>query len=47
MIINSSLRSALEQDSKLSSHPIEMECNDANMIHEIFDALSYEKACCS
>ncbi|TBU29067.1 peptidase family M1-domain-containing protein [Dichomitus squalens] len=31
-------------DAKLSSHPIEVECPDANMINQIFDSLSYAKA---
>ena len=35
---------ALDLDAKLSSHPIEVECPDANQINQIFDALSYSKA---
>ncbi|CDO74266.1 hypothetical protein BN946_scf184643.g6 [Trametes cinnabarina] len=31
-------------DAKLSSHPIEVECPDANKIIQIFDNLSYSKA---
>ncbi|KAJ2930053.1 hypothetical protein H1R20_g7024, partial [Candolleomyces eurysporus] len=31
-------------DAKLSSHPIEVDCPDANHINQIFDALSYSKA---
>ncbi|KAI0695406.1 peptidase family M1-domain-containing protein [Cerioporus squamosus] len=31
-------------DAKLSSHPVEVECPDANMINQIFDSLSYAKA---
>lgn len=31
-------------DAKLSSHPIEVECPDANRIGQIFDSLSYSKA---
>ncbi|KAI0806986.1 peptidase family M1-domain-containing protein [Fomes fomentarius] len=31
-------------DAKLSSHPIEVDCPDANMINQIFDHLSYAKA---
>ncbi|KAJ7489904.1 leucyl aminopeptidase, partial [Mycena galericulata] len=38
------LQSALALDAKLSSHPIEVECPDANHINQIFDALSYSKA---
>ena len=42
--ISDSLTSALALDAKLSSHPIEVACPDANMINQIFDALSYNKA---
>ncbi|KAJ3554813.1 hypothetical protein NM688_g2912 [Phlebia brevispora] len=42
--IADALASALSSDAKLSSHPIEVECPDANMINQIFDALSYSKA---
>ncbi|KAG5639615.1 hypothetical protein H0H81_010817 [Sphagnurus paluster] len=38
------LNKALSLDSKLSSHPIEVECPDANHINQIFDSLSYSKA---
>lgn len=38
------LNSALALDAKLSSHPIEVDCPDANHINQIFDALSYSKA---
>ncbi|KAI0340189.1 leucyl aminopeptidase [Trametopsis cervina] len=38
------LTKALSLDAKLSSHAIEVECPDANMINQIFDALSYSKA---
>ncbi|KAJ3551896.1 hypothetical protein NM688_g4446 [Phlebia brevispora] len=38
------LASAMSSDAKLSSHPIEVECPDVNMINQIFDALSYSKA---
>ncbi|KAI0674766.1 hypothetical protein C8Q78DRAFT_498501 [Trametes maxima] len=31
-------------DARLSSHPIEVECPDANKIIQIFDSLSYSKA---
>ncbi|KAI0713398.1 peptidase family M1-domain-containing protein [Earliella scabrosa] len=31
-------------DAKLSSHPIEVDCPDANMVNQIFDHLSYAKA---
>lgn len=34
---------ALELDAKRSSHPIEVDCPDANKINEIFDAISYSK----
>ncbi|KAL1709873.1 hypothetical protein EV121DRAFT_252475 [Schizophyllum commune] len=42
--INQHLSRALDLDAKLSSHPIEVECPDANRINQIFDALSYSKA---
>ncbi|KAJ7102847.1 leucyl aminopeptidase [Mycena epipterygia] len=35
---------ALVLDAKRSSHPIEVECPDANFINQIFDGLSYSKA---
>ncbi|KJA14359.1 hypothetical protein HYPSUDRAFT_80850 [Hypholoma sublateritium FD-334 SS-4] len=35
---------ALNLDAKLSSHPVEVECPDANRINEMFDDLSYSKA---
>ncbi|THH28050.1 hypothetical protein EUX98_g6135 [Antrodiella citrinella] len=38
------LNKALSLDAKLSSHPIEVDCPDANMINQIFDPLSYAKA---
>ncbi|KAJ7632427.1 leucyl aminopeptidase [Roridomyces roridus] len=41
--ISDHLQSALALDAKLSSHPIEVECPDANHINQIFDALSYSK----
>lgn len=42
--ISSHLNKALSLDAKLSSHPIEVECPDANHINQIFDSLSYSKA---
>ncbi|EMD34526.1 hypothetical protein CERSUDRAFT_86618 [Gelatoporia subvermispora B] len=42
--ITSQLARAWSLDAKLSSHPVEVECPDANMINQIFDALSYSKA---
>ncbi|KAE9406413.1 hypothetical protein BT96DRAFT_963515 [Gymnopus androsaceus JB14] len=42
--ITAHLHSALALDSKLSSHPIEVPCPDAESIGPIFDALSYSKA---
>ncbi|KAJ7063121.1 leucyl aminopeptidase [Mycena amicta] len=42
--ISDHLQSALSLDAKLSSHPIEVECPDANHINQIFDSLSYSKA---
>jgi aminopeptidase 2 len=42
--ITEHLNDALRLDAKLSSHPIEVDCPDANKIDQIFDALSYSKA---
>ncbi|KAH7889759.1 peptidase family M1-domain-containing protein [Phlebopus sp. FC_14] len=42
--ISEHLNDALDLDAKLSSHPIEVECPDANQINQIFDSLSYAKA---
>ncbi|KAI6109137.1 hypothetical protein EDD16DRAFT_1615680 [Pisolithus croceorrhizus] len=42
--ISENLNDALELDAKLSSHPIEVHCPDANQINQIFDSLSYAKA---
>ncbi|EKM55868.1 uncharacterized protein PHACADRAFT_256779 [Phanerochaete carnosa HHB-10118-sp] len=42
--ITSELVAAMTLDAKASSHPIEVECLDANVANQIFDALSYDKA---
>ncbi|KAI9464657.1 leucyl aminopeptidase [Boletus coccyginus] len=42
--ITKRLNDALDLDAKLSSHPIEVQCPDANQIIQIFDSLSYAKA---
>jgi aminopeptidase 2 len=42
--ISEHLNDALKLDAKLSSHPIEVECPDANQVNQIFDSLSYAKA---
>lgn len=42
--ITEHLNAALHLDAKLSSHPIEVDCPDANQINQIFDSLSYSKA---
>ncbi|KAF8448022.1 leucyl aminopeptidase [Boletus edulis BED1] len=42
--ITGHLNDALRLDAKLSSHPIEVQCPDANQINQIFDSLSYAKA---
>ncbi|KAG2116512.1 uncharacterized protein F5147DRAFT_673191 [Suillus discolor] len=42
--ISEHLNDALDLDAKLSSHPIEVHCPDANQINQIFDSLSYAKA---
>ncbi|KAJ7276711.1 hypothetical protein C8J57DRAFT_1061552, partial [Mycena rebaudengoi] len=38
------VRYALTADAQRSSHPIEVDCPDANFINQIFDGLSYSKA---
>ncbi|KAJ4000685.1 leucyl aminopeptidase [Lentinula boryana] len=38
------INDAMLLDNKLSSHPVEVDCPDANNINQIFDALSYSKA---
>ncbi|EGO21509.1 hypothetical protein SERLADRAFT_372157 [Serpula lacrymans var. lacrymans S7.9] len=38
------LNDALNLDAKVSSHPVEVDCPDANQINQIFDSLSYAKA---
>ncbi|KAH7342157.1 peptidase family M1-domain-containing protein [Rhizoctonia solani] len=38
------LERALKLDAKRSSHPIDVDCPDANQINQIFDSLSYSKA---
>ncbi|KDQ18450.1 hypothetical protein BOTBODRAFT_28829 [Botryobasidium botryosum FD-172 SS1] len=42
--ITDHLERALDLDAQRSSHPIEVDCPDANQINQIFDALSYSKA---
>ncbi|KIP12371.1 hypothetical protein PHLGIDRAFT_32955 [Phlebiopsis gigantea 11061_1 CR5-6] len=42
--VSGELEAAMSLDAKLSSHPIEVDCPDAGMISQIFDALSYDKA---
>jgi aminopeptidase 2 len=42
--ITEHLNAALRLDAKLSSHPVEVDCPDANQINQIFDHLSYSKA---
>lgn len=42
--IDDHLERALSLDAKLSSHPIEVPCPDANKANQIFDSLSYSKA---
>lgn len=42
--ISEHLNDALDLDAKLSSHPVEVHCPDANQINQIFDSLSYAKA---
>ncbi|KAE9396723.1 hypothetical protein BT96DRAFT_966398 [Gymnopus androsaceus JB14] len=42
--ISAHIEHAMKQDNKLSSHPVEVDCPDANKINQIFDGLSYSKA---
>ena len=42
--INRHFARALSLDSKLSSHPVEVECPKASDVGQIFDDLSYSKA---
>ncbi|KAF7361545.1 Aminopeptidase 1 [Mycena sanguinolenta] len=42
--VASHVHTAMLLDAQLSSHPIEVECPDANFINQIFDGLSYSKA---
>ncbi|KAJ7697953.1 leucyl aminopeptidase [Mycena metata] len=42
--VNGHLHRAMSVDAKRSSHPIEVECLDANFITQIFDDLCYSKA---
>ncbi|KAJ7748797.1 leucyl aminopeptidase [Mycena maculata] len=44
IFITDHVNGALVLDAKRSSHPIEVECPDANFINQIFDSLSYSKA---
>lgn len=41
--LNNHLAAALSLDSVRSSHPIEVDCPDANQINQIFDSISYSK----
>ncbi|EIM90757.1 leucyl aminopeptidase [Stereum hirsutum FP-91666 SS1] len=41
--VTNQLNKALRLDAKLSSHPVEVDCPDANKIGQIFDNLSYAK----
>ncbi|KAH9923984.1 leucyl aminopeptidase [Epithele typhae] len=43
-LLDEQLLPSRELDAKLSSHPVEVDCPDANMINQIFDRLSYAKA---
>ncbi|KAJ7290031.1 leucyl aminopeptidase [Mycena rebaudengoi] len=42
--VNGILKVALNMDAKTSSHPIQVDCPDANHITEIFDSISYMKS---
>jgi aminopeptidase 2 len=39
--VTADLNQALELDAKLSSHPIEVECPDANHIFQVTDTLKF------
>ncbi|KAJ7892614.1 leucyl aminopeptidase [Mycena leptocephala] len=41
--VNASLKYALNVDAKLSSHPVQVECPDANHVNEIMDTIAYMK----
>lgn len=41
--VESHLQNALSLDAQRASHPIEVDCPDANQIAQIFDAISYSK----
>ncbi|KAJ7464112.1 leucyl aminopeptidase [Mycena latifolia] len=43
-VVNDSFKYALNVDAKLSSHPVQVECPDANYVNEIMDTISYKKA---
>ncbi|ESK92478.1 leucyl aminopeptidase [Moniliophthora roreri MCA 2997] len=43
-LVSIHLSPALNLDSLLSAHPVEVDCLDANKISQIFDTLSYSKA---
>ncbi|KAJ7699607.1 aminopeptidase, partial [Mycena rosella] len=43
-VVNGSFKYGLNVDAKLSSHPVQVECPDANRINEIMDTISYMKA---
>ncbi|KAI8976962.1 peptidase family M1-domain-containing protein [Pilobolus umbonatus] len=43
LFVQQSMQRALELDSLLSSHPVEVAVNSPDEIHQIFDAISYEK----
>ncbi|KAJ7479467.1 leucyl aminopeptidase [Mycena latifolia] len=42
--VNDTLKQALNLDSRLSSHPVQVECPNANHVDEIMDDISYLKA---
>ncbi|KAJ6580508.1 peptidase family M1-domain-containing protein [Mycena vulgaris] len=42
--VNTILKPALTVDAKLSSHPVQVECPDANYVNEIMDMISYRKS---
>ncbi|OSX66267.1 hypothetical protein POSPLADRAFT_1043724 [Postia placenta MAD-698-R-SB12] len=44
LFLSNSFARALDLDAMRASHPIEVECLDASMAYQVFDALAYEKA---
>ncbi|KAF7368890.1 Aminopeptidase [Mycena venus] len=41
--VNNTFKYGLNMDARLSSHPVQVECPDANNVHEIMDVIAYMK----